>query len=849
MASFELSRTDINQAREFLRGFLQSTNPEGDYRPGTALHDLVIKSFALIFAYLEEEVRTTRKLQSITEILSVPEDSPLFPVDVTEAVDALMSNWFLERKDGTRINGTVGVRFSARSASTTIRRGHRFYLEGDQIFLASTDHTFFYDPAIGLDDYRTIQVGSSTLYEVSVAVESEDEGSENVILEEGEGTVFTFDPINPFAVNAVQVGEFVGGSDVETNEEFVERAKDAITKRDLSTFKSIPTLLKNQFSIVDDVEVVGYGDPEMQRDRIEELPCPVEPAGPIPAERVTTDMVLYLPFNERIGRNYPQEITDKWVFSQVHMYEGVYDEFLVLTKQDGFTNGTAPWVPGHINNALTIKANQTVEISYSDQLIQGNPFIYPTENNFTVMFWVKGRPVGDNDEACIVHTTGIGGVSNASYSIKVTKDGYITFSLTTVLGTQTATSEFGDLDTKTIPTVDEEGFAWVVATYIGDAMNLYVNNILQDNTEQEGNLVGFGGFVVGGSYDPENALTFDGIIDDLIVYAVGKNDLQLNQIYEEKGPGWPHTVLVDQSGIETVASRVGLVFDEYFHVGGRVDIYGDTPLQFSKFDIDPNVVKKTDSPEGANTWVYTFIAEPVYRISYVSSIAVTPIYEFSEDGAGTQGIIPLGPPEPGVELMTFKIDVEDPMMLNSNRQVMTMTLSTDGETDLGSDFIKKSFSYDSIIGMEAIESYVYNRENRIVCGDLLVKGFYPLYVSMDVEYQLEEGVVSLDETAAKHTLADYIQSLRPGEVLEASDLIAILYSQYGIGHITLSLELRGRLYLPDYRSITFASFDRLPVPDIENYIVIDPVIEKLVSQRTARYVAPIGDITMTLRSE
>jgi hypothetical protein len=451
-----ISRNDFNNARTFLQEYLTENLPEGDFRPGTALHDLVVKSTAVLFAYLQAEIENTRKLQSVSEILTVSEDSELFPVDTTAAIDALMSNWFLTRRSGQKVTGTVGVRFSRRESELVIRDGHRFYLEGDQVFLALGTQTFSYNPGQGVNDYLEVTVGGITLYEIAVVVEAEAEGAELETIN-FEDSLFTFDPISAFAVNAIQKGDFTGGKDTETNEEFVDRAKEAITKRDLSTFKSIPTLLLEEFSSIDQVHVVGYGDPEMQRDRVEEKNrCLVLEPSTVIEDEITEDLKLFLTFNDRVGSNFPKDETGLWVFNQIRMFEGA-------ALDDGFSTSLEQWVGGQLDGALEIKDNQMVKISQADQTLQGNPFARPETGNFCVMLWVKGRPKDGNDRAKIVHTTSTLGVNNQSFSIEVLADGTLDFFLTTPISTQKATSSLNLTGNNKIKSAEDEGFSWVVA--------------------------------------------------------------------------------------------------------------------------------------------------------------------------------------------------------------------------------------------------------------------------------------------------------------------------------------------------------------------------------------------------
>jgi hypothetical protein len=61
----------------------------------------------------------------------------------------------------------------------------------------------------------------------------------------------------------------------------------------------------------------------------------------------------------------------------------------------------------------------------------------------------------------------------------------------------------------------------------------------------------------------------------------------------------------------------------------------------------------------------------------------------------------------------------------------------------------------------------------------------------------------------------------------------------------MPLTIEGRLFLPDFRNILITTVDNLPVPIVSDYIDIHPVVEKLISQNTVRYVAPLEDVTLS----
>jgi hypothetical protein len=100
-------------------------------------------------------------------------------------------------------------------------------------------------------------------YYVDVLVEAETVGTNGNV---AAGAIVDF-PGGPTTLARVEnPSTFAGGADRETNEELVERAKEAITVRDLVSKPAIKTVLTQEFDFIRDMRVIGYGDPEMERD-------------------------------------------------------------------------------------------------------------------------------------------------------------------------------------------------------------------------------------------------------------------------------------------------------------------------------------------------------------------------------------------------------------------------------------------------------------------------------------------------------------------------------------------------------------------------------------------------------
>ena len=254
-----ITEQDRLDAENVLEQFLTDKMPTVDFSKGSAMRDFVVVALANIFAYLRAERDITRARQSLLLL------GKLTGTDVDDAVDEILSNWFIDRKEGRTSSGTAVVYFSQKT-DVEIPISTKFYKTSALIFVPDAVDTLLYseDDMLSIIDSEGVEVA----YTIEIPL---------VALRSGEdydiepGTFADFTRFNPYVTRVENQVKFSGGGEVETTAEMLERAETAISVRDLNSARSIDATLKDEFAEVDDVVVIGYGEPEMIRDLIIEL--------------------------------------------------------------------------------------------------------------------------------------------------------------------------------------------------------------------------------------------------------------------------------------------------------------------------------------------------------------------------------------------------------------------------------------------------------------------------------------------------------------------------------------------------------------------------------------------------
>lgn len=238
----EIDPVDTDIA-EFLKTRLRQEYPSVSAEDGDAIVDLLINPLSLLLEALKREVALVKLGQSVNNATSMREAD----------ADALAANFFVTRRSGNYAYGIVRV-YYANPMQVYIPSTVQFSTSSGLNFRPSSAQTF---PAATLLLQR-----SGSYYYVDVSVVAEAPGQSYNI---PAGTLTSVTNLTGY-IKFTNLFAFSGGTPRETNLELLSRVRTSLTERSLNTRRGIITRIQTQFPTVRAVEVVGYGDPEMQRD-------------------------------------------------------------------------------------------------------------------------------------------------------------------------------------------------------------------------------------------------------------------------------------------------------------------------------------------------------------------------------------------------------------------------------------------------------------------------------------------------------------------------------------------------------------------------------------------------------
>ena len=216
-------------------------------REGSVIKDIAVKPLSGMLSPFVTELEQMRDNQSFLNFLNLDPD----------AADALASNVFVTRRKGSKATGIVRVFFDT-AVDASIPAEFSFNTADGRVFYSLSAITM-------TEDEMSLNYDNG-LYYMDVLVEADMEGT-NYNVDAGDiNSSFMTLPAHVVAVSNPY--PFTDGTHPESNAELYAKIKDSITTRDLVTEKGIRYVLRDTFSDIQNIQIIGFGDPEMLRDAV-----------------------------------------------------------------------------------------------------------------------------------------------------------------------------------------------------------------------------------------------------------------------------------------------------------------------------------------------------------------------------------------------------------------------------------------------------------------------------------------------------------------------------------------------------------------------------------------------------
>jgi len=805
MPELVISDEDRQSAEAFLTRFLTDLFPDADFSPGAILRDHTIGAVGAVFALLRAEATATRNATSLRTVERLQNAD-----DFDEAVSNLVSNWLVTRRGGRAVRGTVLIHFSET---------HDGFVPTSTVFTKTSNIRFALDSDAAVTYQasdlvpRTNAAGEVIDYTLRVPVIAENVGTQ---YEVGNGPFAGLTRFNRFVLFAENDNPYVGAQDPETSEELLTRLPEAITVRDLNSKRAISAVLKETFSAIDSLTVLGYGDTGMRRDLVQVTPhIDLHLGGHIDVF-INTPLLERRVFNGTVGGIYTDPRSEITLFRD----ETVDDWTAFLVEAGDILR---------IRNANAGEAGLYIIEEVSKYFLRVNP----------------------RQSLPAVRPT-------LARSGETFTDGAVT-------GSDTFSSSAAELSA-----VDIGRYIRITGSGSGNDGDYRI--LSYDSGADEVTLSVPSGLTV------EAGLTFQ-ILIDVVEYSIGDigpaydNKVspattgEFTRDYQADGqillPGEPiyfiHEVsLLDLADPDTDPASGRVQFGD--RVNTQPDPDPTAPLEYKVENLVPlegqsaqhmmvcdvGYAPEFEGTEGNISTLNTFFANAnVFSPSDAGSGKLVRIKNSFQTGTnGDWRIITYNAPDEVVIENAADPSLFPPTEINLEWELVW-------DTKYNNKTLR--VVYDTLSQFDVINTFVEDDNERVACANTLLRGLHPAYLSFEIRYALRDNANAFfDAEVAKLGLINYINAFPADDTIHVSDIVTAFQSQNSaeVGYVELPITVTYDFYAPDGRLITYETTDAVEIS--RDKLALPDAIDRLEDPRTlgvvdpnVRYLSSIDLITLT----
>lgn len=252
------SKENLDSALNIIVQFLRDSGYEGTLDDGTGISDIVLKPNAMLYSLFSQQVEKATAYQSLQKAQELK--ASIGQNEYDEAVDAILSNWFVSRNEGTRSTGVVRLWFLEPLPFLHFKAGSTVAAVSGHSLIATADAVYT------AESFSAILNTANNVEEYYVDVHVETADNTDYAPRSGESVTASVGDI--YFLRAEIPDNFIGGTTKESSEDFISRTKQAITTRELITERAINTVLRETFDQIYSVYVARHGSDEQIRDII-----------------------------------------------------------------------------------------------------------------------------------------------------------------------------------------------------------------------------------------------------------------------------------------------------------------------------------------------------------------------------------------------------------------------------------------------------------------------------------------------------------------------------------------------------------------------------------------------------
>jgi hypothetical protein len=746
----------------YLEDKAKEFNPNFSTAEGTAIRDLFVKPFSVIFQPIVDEILKVRANLSLADAASLSDTD----------LELLAANFFITRKAGAAATGNVRIFFNEPVDE---------FVAQNTVFIGATGVRFLAseDTQVTTSGLRLNTFGD--LFFIDTLVVAETAGiSGNIAADLITDILISNDKI----VDVTNPSAFAGGTDTETNSELLDRLAIAITFRNLINDNGAKLILLENFARLLDVLVVGFNKTHKVKDEFLGVGDGIDTAFQLSETEdvITTSLGVKLETADELVLVGPGVLAgfkqlDFFPYDAASLALKIGPSFLAGTSiiaGTDFVGGpqisladellvTAPLVATpYPTDFFPVDASPAIQVRYGATFLTGLPL--------TVAHYTINLVTGD-----VTFTP-------AGVALILASQVHVKYNATSTLSGAFALTEAGAFKVNNPGTlVPPQVFDHLRAEYTADPLDSSVAS------------VDFFG-VVTFAFPPSTGAQ---------IYA----DFEYYLMRRDRMSGTGLVLGDDTFGTVTNA-----------HIGGKVDYYLKF-LGMEATEVRMNGVKAENflfvqgpadpAPTVTQQYISGMVLPIVPRVADTGPLLTTSAIAVIETvDIGTNlpsGIfltqvagVPVGPNEFRLTILPNKLNVN-----LSSRQKLNLEVSPDV---VAQDVFFRYFTHQDF---GAVQAFIDDPVNRIVTADLLARAPMPVFVDITINHaRVGSGP---DSATVQAAVIDYINSLKLDKCLTIYNLTKALRDA-GVEFVVLPIVLYALRVNLDFSKILITSDNKIEVP-------------------------------------
>lgn len=781
------SQQDILEAELLAKQILEAEYPDMDLREGTGLRDMVLRPSAMLLALVRMGIDYYFAQNTIK---GVNDTTP------TTIVDDILSNWFITRNLGTRavINARL---YFARQKNVSLTTDIFFSTDNTSKFYPQAATTYA-SGSLSYDSYQNE-------YYIDIDLVAESQGTQYNI---GSGSLLYFSNFDPYFLHAEV--NYLKDSSVssETNGQFITRAETAISTRNLINNPSISSNLQSNFNYLNQIVSIGMGDPEMIRDQIQAV------------------------FTGQLAQLVTQLTSSGTTATAILANHGY---------NSGQTVTIAGAAPTTYNGTYTITVVDTSTFTYQMSSAATSVTVLPTVQAVNSPLLIHNG--GMVDVYC--------GNTIASSVVQLTTDSFGNADLTGSIYSFSRSQVSGGSSNDTIPF-----YATISSTNTTIAANLGVVHV---SAAQHGLSTGQTVMVSGLTQRlPITSITCSGITVTVVSTAHGLstgNSVTISGVTPTTYNGtYPVTVIDANTFTYFVAFNIASAGTGSSMLAVNPSLSGNFSVNVTSanaFDVVMPGLWTSGSVTTTNNIVIQYAVPFTFKNKYTQSQLITTMtctgttvtVTIANHGITANRYVTIT----GAATAAFNGTWLVTNALNKDQFQFTVPSNIAGSAGLNSvctsvipwndygfssrqDLVISfgslyanqtvSFTINYFDNVDSVQSYLENSTNRVLCGDLLARGFN--FYLLDFTVTAYNGTTP-DATVITDTIKTFLGAMNPGDTFIVSNLMASLNTA-GITNIKTPIGINFTKYTRDLITpVTGSISDYLDPSDRTNIFILNTV--------------------------